>query len=265
VSGGSDPVAGAFARLERMVGPEGLARLRAARVAVFGLGAVGSFAVEALARSGVGHLRVVDFDDVRPSNLNRQLYALAGTIGRPKVELAVERVRAINPAIDVDGRRAFFAADTADDLLAMPLDHVIDAIDSLNPKATLLIECVRRGIPVVSSMGAAERSDPTAVRVTDLEETEVCPLARKLRRRLHRAGVRCGITAVWSCEPPVHAPIDADDEGVPGGEETLRRGRDRRTLPSMAPLPGIFGLVAANHVLWAILRGAEAPVAVEGT
>jgi tRNA threonylcarbamoyladenosine dehydratase len=264
VSGPPDPVAGAFARLERMVGADGLARLQAARVAVFGLGAVGSFAVEALARSGVGHLRLVDFDSVRPSNLNRQLYALAGTIGRAKVELAVERVRAINPAIDVDGRRAFFAADSADDLLAPPLDHVVDAIDSLNPKATLLCECVRRGLPVVSSMGAAERSDPAAVRVGDLEATEICPLARKLRKRLHKAGIHGGVTAVWSCEPPVHAPIDADDEGVTEGEETLHRGRERRTLPSMAPLPGIFGLVAANHVLWAILRGGRPPDATEG-
>ena len=250
---GSEPegVRGAFRRLETRVGAEGLARLCDARVAVFGLGAVGSFAVEALARSGVGHLRLVDFDEVRPSNLNRQLFALSDTVGRPKVDVAVERVRNINPAIDVDARRAFFDAAGADDLLAPRIDWVVDAIDSVGPKVGLIAEAVRRGIPIISAMGAADRSDPLQLRLGDLEDSETCPLARHVRKRLHKLDIRSGVTAVWSVEPATGAIVEDGDEG----EGVVARGRSRRTLPSMAPLPGIFGLMIANHVIWAIVRG----------
>ena len=236
----------AFQRLELLVGADGLARLREARVAVFGLGAVGSFAVEALARSGVGHLRLVDFDEVRPSNLNRQLLALTDTIGRRKAELAAERVLRINPEAHVDVRVAFFCREEADDLLAPPLDWVVDAIDSVGPKVALISEAVRRGYRVVSAMGAASRTDPTRIRVGPLSETAVCPLARRVRKDLNKLGLDAGVVAVWSDEPP--APLPPPGE-VLDREETLVRGRERRTLPSMAPLPGIFGLVAANVVI----------------
>ena len=146
-----------FGRTELLIGAAGLRRLQAARVAVFGLGGVGSFAAEALARSGVGWLRLVDFDRVGPSNFNRQLYALRSTLDQPKVAVAAARLRDINPELVLDGRDAFFHLDSADDLLAPPLDFVIDAIDSLGPKCELLSQCVERGLPVISAMGAAAR------------------------------------------------------------------------------------------------------------
>jgi tRNA A37 threonylcarbamoyladenosine dehydratase len=238
------------------VGAAGLERLAAARVAVVGLGAVGSFAVEALARSGIGNLRLVDFDDIKPSNLNRQLYALTSTLGRYKVDVALERVRDINPAIHVEGMRRFFDSSSADEVLD-GIDHVVDAIDSLSPKVTLIAACVNRGIPVVSAMGAADRTDPTRLRVTDLFESGGCPLARHVRKRLRRQGIEGGPMAVWSDEATaVVSHCDEVPPDAPPEEEALRRGRDRRPLPSMAPMPAIFGLAAANHVILAILGDA---------
>lgn len=253
---GTAPIEGAFSRVRMRVGDEGLARLQAARVVVVGLGAVGSFAVEALARSGVGTLRLVDFDDLHPSNLNRQLYALAGTMGRFKVDVAAQRVREINPACRVEGMRLFFDAAQADRVLD-GMDWCIDAIDSLNSKVALIAACTARNLPIVSAMGAADRTDPTRVRVTDLSGTDVCPLARFVRKRLRRLGIASGPIAVWSDEPPATvapghaAPPDAPPDGG-------RRGRVRRTLPSLAPLPGIFGLAAANVVLHRVVAGPEA-------
>jgi len=241
------PIDGAFSRVRMRVGDTGLARLQAARVVVVGLGAVGSFAVEALARSGVGTLRLVDFDDLHPSNLNRQLYALAGTMGRYKADVAVQRVRDINPACRVEGMRTFFDASRTDEVLE-GMDWCVDAIDSLNSKVALIAACTARGLPVVSAMGAADRTDPTRVRVTDLSLTDVCPLARFVRKRLRRLGIATGPIAVWSDEPPAtSAPdVEATPDTPP---DDGRRGRVRRPLPSLAPLPGIFGLTAANVVL----------------
>lgn len=247
------PIDGAFSRVRMRFGDEGMARLQAARVVVVGLGAVGSFAVEALARSGVGTLRLVDFDDLHPSNLNRQLYALAGTMGRFKEDVAVQRVREINPACHVEGMRVFFDAGQADHVLD-GMDWCIDAIDSLNSKVALIAACMARNLPIVSAMGAADRTDPTRVRVTDLSQTDVCPLARFVRKRLRRLGIASGPIAVWSDEPPATVPPDrwdAPDEPPDEG----RRGRVRRTLPSLAPLPGIFGLTAANVVLHRVVAG----------
>ncbi len=246
------PIEGAFSRVRMRVGDDGLARLRAARVVVVGLGAVGSFAVEALARSGIGTLRLVDFDDLHPSNLNRQLYAMAGTMGRYKVDVAVERVRNINPACRVEGLRVFFDADQADRVLD-GMDWCIDAIDSLNSKVALIAACATRNLPIVSAMGAADRSDPTCIRVSDLFQTDGCPLARLVRKRLRRQGVRSGPIAVWSSEPPMPVPPERQ-EAPDARPDEGRRGRVRRPLPSLAPLPGMFGLAAANVVLLRIAR-----------
>ncbi len=237
-----------FGRTELLIGKAGLQKLQAARVAVFGMGGVGSYAVEALARSGVGYLRIVDFDTVGASNFNRQLYALRSTLGQPKVEVAAARVRDINPEIVLDIRPAFFHHDTADELLAAPLDFVIDAIDSLAPKCELLAQCVERGIPVISAMGAAARTDATALRVGNIWETTNCPLATKVRRTLRKRGITAAVPVVFSTEQP--APTYSHEEiGEVQAEEALRRGRQRRILPSMAMLPGMVGLLAANYVV----------------
>ena len=246
-----------FSRTELLLGAEGLGRLRRATVLVAGLGAVGSYAVEGLVRAGVGHLRLADFDVLRPSNLNRQLYALESTLGRPKVEVAAERVRDIAPDCLVETRRVFVDAETAPALLDGPPDAVVDAIDSFAPKVAFLRAAAGAGVFVVSSMGAATRTDPTAVRVGDLSETEACPLARRLRKQLRRLGVERGIRCVYSTEPPrtTARPLDSAAREEPPEEETLRRGRPRAPLGSLSCLTGIFGLMAANEVILHLARG----------
>ena len=245
-----------FHRTELLLGRAALERLRGATVLVAGLGAVGSYAVEGLARAGVGHLRLVDFDVLRPSNINRQLYALESTLGRPKVEVAAERVRDIHPGCIVDAQRVFVDADTAPAVLAGPPDAVVDAIDSFAPKAALLRAAVAAGVFVVSSMGAATRTDPGAIRVGDLSATEACPLARRLRKQLRRQGVERGIRCVYSVEPPrtTARPLPPDAGADAPEEETLRRGRPRAPLGSLSCLTGIFGLTAANEVILHLAR-----------
>lgn len=241
-----------FERVELLLGSEALARLGAARVAVVGLGAVGSFATEALARAGVGHLRLADFDRVAPSNLNRQLYALESTLGRPKVEVARERVLDIHPGCEVEALDLFVHADTAGRILAGPPDVLVDAIDSLNPKLALLEAAARAGVPVVTVMGAALKRDPCAVRVAAIEDTRVCHLARLVRKHLARRGVGGRIRCVYSEERPARAL------GRRGPDEhDASRGRVRATLGSLPTVTGTFGLVAANEALALVLGEAS--------
>ena len=242
-----------FARLIQLIGPQAMARLEAAEVAVFGLGAVGAFAVEALARAGVGRLRLVDFDTIQPSNLNRQLLALHSTLGRPKIEIARNRVADINPACRVDARRGFADADTAPAFLDPPPDAVIDAIDGVNAKVNLLATAHRLGLFTVSSMGAACRMDPGQVRAADIADTEGCPLARVVRKRLGRRGIRSGIRCVFSTEPPRPPQVT-----IPAEVEKTTRGRQRPPLGSISYLPAIFGLYAAAEAIGHLLT-AESP------
>ncbi|MCL2701442.1 MAG: tRNA threonylcarbamoyladenosine dehydratase [Phycisphaerae bacterium] len=243
-----------FSRLERMIGTAGLARLRRARVVVAGLGAVGGYAVEALARFGVGRLRVVDFDRVRPSNLNRQLLALHSTVGQSKAQLAAARARDINPACDVEPLELFIHADTMDQVLAGDVDLVIDAIDSFSPKLELLAAVLTKNLPAISCMGAALRTDPTAVRVGPLEHTIHCPLARRMRKALRKRNLPLSLPCVHSIEPVDHLPpaagVDGDDD-----QETYTRGRLRRSLGSLPTLTGIFGLTLANEAVRMLLGG----------
>jgi len=232
-----------FARLIQLIGPEAFGRLQAAEVAVFGLGAVGSYAVEALARAGVGALRLVDFDTVQPSNINRQLLALQSTVGRPKTELAADRVRDISPRCRVDRRDAFVDAATAPALLDPLPDALVDAIDGVNTKVHLLAAAHRLGLFTVSSMGAARRLDPARIRTADLADTEVCPLARIVRRRLHRLGIHRGIRCVFSTEP-----VPPPAASVVSSEAPLR-GRPRQPLGSISYVTGMFGLTAAAVTL----------------
>ena len=225
-----------------------MARLRRARVVVAGLGAVGSYAVEGLARAGVGSLRLIDFDTVHASNINRQLYALESTVGRLKVEVAAERVRDINPDCAVEAWPLFVGADTVGRVLEGSPDAVIDAIDSLSPKVLLLAAAAQAGLFTVSSMGAATRTDPLAIRVGDLADTEQCPLARLIRKRLRKFNVASGIRCVYSVEPArprrESAEPDAAEDPV-----ALRRGRARRPLGSLSVLTGMFGLIAAREAI----------------
>lgn len=256
-----------FDRAARLFGEPGLHRLMGARVIVFGMGGVGSFAAEALARSGVGHLVLVDFDDVCVTNTNRQLHAMKGNIGRPKVQIMAERLRLVSPTATIDAVQRFYQEEHADELLAGHVDYVVDAIDSIKAKTHLLATCARRGIPVVSSMGAAGRIDPTRVRTSDVADTEVCPLAKDVRRILRtkhdmpcERGTRTGITAVYSDESPIApAPISYDaGEGFvcvcPNRDNGVYTcDRKARIDGSASFVTGTFGMVAASVVVRALV------------
>ena len=243
-----------FSRLERLVGASGLRRLEGAHVAVVGLGAVGSYAVEGLARAGVGRLRLVDFDEVRPTNINRQLYALDSTVGLPKVEVARRRVADINPRCVVEPLRIFVHVETLDQVLEGPPDLLIDAIDALTPKVETIAAALESGVPLISCMGAAVRTEPSRIRVGSLLGSQGCPLARRIRQRLRKRGLPLDFTCVYSDEPPSEETLTG---GPPSGEspeeDTLRRGRKRRTLGSLPTLTGIFGLTAANEAIRMLL------------
>ncbi len=245
--------------MEMMIGCEGMRRLAASSVAVVGLGAVGSYAVEALARAGIGRLRLVDFDIVRPCNANRQLYALHSTIGRRKADVARERVLDINPKCEVEALAVFAHSGTAAAILTGPPDVLVDAIDSVGPKVEILAAAATLGIKTVSCMGAALRTDPSLVRIGPLSETKVCPLAKHIRKRLKARGVSADrIVCVYSIESAGDLSREAADSVHTEEQEFMGRGRARRPLGSLPTLTGIFGLVAANEVL-RLLLGAFFP------
>ena len=227
-----------LSRMELLVGGVGLRRLASASVAVFGVGGVGGYAVEALARAGVGRLTLVDFDVVALSNINRQIHALDGTVGRAKVQVMAERCRAINPTIRVEPLQEFYGADTAEVLLGRGFDRVLDCIDHITAKLHLIQSCKERGLPIISSMGAANKLDPTKVAVADLFQTQKCRLARILRKELRKRGIASGVPVVYSTEE--FRPLCESDP-----EERARRV----TLGSSSYIPPIFGLTMAGEVI----------------
>ncbi|MEY8313789.1 tRNA threonylcarbamoyladenosine dehydratase [Adlercreutzia muris] len=227
-----------FARTRLLLGDEGLARLAASRVAVFGVGGVGGFAVEALARSGVGALDLVDSDTVDSTNLNRQIIATLPAVGRPKVEVAAERVASINPACTVRAHRCFFLPETTGIFDFAAYDYVIDAADTVSAKIALVEAARAAGIPIISSMGAGNKLDPTAFRVADIFETSVDPLARVMRRELRRRGID-GLKVVYSTESP--RPPAATPEAVKDGS--------RPAPGSVAFVPSVAGLILGGEVV----------------
>jgi len=250
------PIPQRFARIQTLLGEAACARLRESFVTVVGLGAVGSYATEALARSGIGRLRLVDFDRVQPTNFNRQLYALESNLGRLKVDVARERIAQIHPQCRVEALAVFAHNDTLDVILDGPPDLVIDAIDSLNPKVHLLAAVQRRGISIISSMGAALRTDPSAIRIGPLSQTDQCPLARLLRRRLRRMQVHLDFTCVYSIEPVARPARDTAGPN-PDEDNMLHRGRKRRVLGSLPTLTGLFGLYTAHAALDHLLHNSR--------
>lgn len=237
-----------FARLRLMIGDEGLQRLRESFVVVVGLGAVGGYATEALARAGVGRLRLIDCDVIKPSNLNRQLLALNSTVGQPKCDLAAARVLDINPACLVEARQVFVNTAVAPEVLAGEPDLVVDAIDAFGPKVELLTAALTGGLTVISAMGAALRTDPTKLRCGPLSEVQGCPLARRVRQRLRTREVSLEFPCVSSCETVLRSRLGPPDAG-----ETDPRGKPRRSLGSLPTLTGIVGLMVANEGLRLLL------------
>ncbi len=249
-----------FDRTARLLGEPGVARLAASTVTVFGVGGVGSFAAEGLVRSGVGRVILVDHDRICVTNVNRQVHALKGTLGKAKVAAMAERLRAINPDAVIEERAEFYGAESSARLLAPEPDVVVDAIDNVTAKMHLIATCVRERLRLVSAMGAAARLDPTLVRTADLSATKICPFARELRKELRKKhGLDCtratGVIAVYSEEPPV-APqvLDYDRDGFrcvcPGGQNGVNDcERKHRVEGSVAFVPSVFGMVAAAAVV----------------
>lgn len=251
-----------FGGLARLYGRAALPRLQNAHICVVGLGGVGSWTVEALARSGIGALTLVDLDDICITNVNRQLPALDGHIGRPKVDTLAERVRLINPGCRITSEAQFFTAATADELLAPPFDYVVDAIDKLGNKCRLLAACHERKLPVITIGGAGGKRDGTQVRVRDLAATEQDELLRQVRRKLRReyafstgthkappnAQDPFGIPAVFSCEKPVYPQADGSCAATPepGASTTLDCSAG---LGAACHVTAAFGLAAAGEII----------------
>jgi tRNA A37 threonylcarbamoyladenosine dehydratase len=245
---------GRFRRTEQLLGEEGFNRLQQSHVTVVGLGAVGGYAVEGLARAGVGFLRIVDFDTVQTSNINRQIIALESTLGRPKTEVLQERILAINPSCQVEPLPLFASDETLEDICSPRPDLLIDAIDSLNPKTQLLHGAYTRNIPTISSMGAALRTDPTFIRSGDIFDSSNCPLAKHIRKRLRRRGVDRGITCVYSTEKVQFDYGEREEEQAVGETPFSDRGRSRNILGSLPTITGIFGLTIANLAIMHLIQ-----------
>ncbi len=242
-----------FIRNKMLLGLEGFQKLQESYVAVVGLGGVGSYSAEAIARAGVGRLRIIDCDTVKPSDCNRQLIALSTTIGMTKTQAAAERLQAINPQLRLEPVQAFFHFDTAEELISRDMDFVIDAIDSLSPKGELIRHCMEKGIPLISALGSSSRTDPFQLQISSLNKTVTCPLARALRRHLRSKGIRDDGTVIYSPEPPRESLLPVV-EPMEESTDAYSRGRLRRSLPSISTLPGIVGLMAANYVIFELQK-----------
>ena len=233
--------------LELLLGKEKVERLEKAFVVVIGIGAVGSYATEALARSGIRHLRLVDFDTIKTTNFNRHILAITPNLGKLKAEAAKERIAQINPHCRVDVVNKFAAEETMEQIVEGNPDLVIDAVDSLNPKVQLLAYCHEKKIPVISSMGAALRMNIFSIKAGDLFKTTGCPLARYVRSRLRRRGIKKGIFCIYSDTPVAEEPIQKIR--LLNSEQDNDRGRKRHKLGSTPTVTGAFGLAVAHHAL----------------
>ncbi len=233
-----------LSRTEMLLGDEGMARLRSAHVAVFGIGGVGGHIAEALARSGVGELTLVDSDVVSESNINRQIVATYDTLGKYKTEAAAERIRLVNPECVVHERREFYLPERASAFDFSAFDYVADAIDTVSGKLSIIMEAKAAGVPVISAMGAGNKLDPTAFEVADIYETSVCPLAAVMRRELRKRGVP-SLKCVYSREVALRPRVETDENG------------ERRKLPpgSTAFVPGVSGLIMAGEIIKDIAFG----------
>lgn len=221
-----------FERTSMLIGEEGVEALKRASVIVFGIGGVGSYAVEGLARAGIGSLTIVDNDDIDITNINRQLPALHSTVGRSKVAVMAERIKDINPGCEVKAMECFFLPETADSFDFTEYDYVVDAIDTVTGKIAIIEKAHREGTPVISSMGTGNKLNPVAFRIADIEKTKVCPLAKVMRRELKKRGIT-GVKVLYSEEEPVKT--------------------ETRTPGSISFVPSVAGLIIAGEVVQSVL------------
>lgn len=226
-----------FSRTERIFGAEGMQKLKNACVAVFGVGGVGSYIAEGLARSGVGHLHLIDSDDVDITNLNRQLEALSDTVGKPKAEAMKQRILQINPECEVTVHDCFFLPENSDEFDFTQYDYIADAVDTVTAKIELVMKADRDGTPIISSMGTGNKLSPALLEVSDIYKTSVCPLARVMRQELKKRGIK-KLKVVYSKEEPIKAqPSEEENE-------------HRRSIPASAVfVPGTAGLIIASEIV----------------
>ena len=226
-------------RTELLLGEENMARLAGAHVLVAGLGGVGGWAAEMICRAGVGAMTIVDADTVTLSNINRQMPALHSTVGEEKTEIIAARLRDINPGLKLTVLNLYVKDEATDELLdSAHFDYAVDAIDTLSPKVNLIKGCLDRGIPLVSSMGAGAKTDPTLIEIRDISRTHHCPLAHMLRKRLHKIGIRYGFTAVFSPE-----------EVRPGAMITVEEANKKSNTGTISYMPALFGCHCASVVI----------------
>jgi tRNA A37 threonylcarbamoyladenosine dehydratase len=236
-----------FSRTELAIGPEGLEVMRNSCIAVLGIGGVGSIAAEALARTGVGRLVLIDKDVVDITNINRQVHALMSTVGQPKADLMRDRILDINPECDVVSLRMFYTEETYEKLFEYPLDYVVDASDTISYKIHLIKQCLERNIPIISSMGAANKMDPTKFQVADISKTSMDPLARVIRTKLRKEGIKKGVKVVFSTEPPMKPREDVTQRIVPDNAPEIRKAQ--QPPASNAFVPPVAGLIAVSVVV----------------
>lgn len=252
-----------LSRTELLIGATGLERLRNSHVLICGIGGVGSYAAEALGRAGVGRITLVDYDDICLTNINRQIHALGSTVGQHKVEAMAARLCDINPAAEIIAVRDFFTQANALQILSPRPDYVLDAIDHFTAKVALITICREQNIPVISSMGAANKLDPTKIHVADIAETKNCRMARSMRKILRKAGISSGVNVVYSTEG--HRELDpATSSGC--GSECICPNKDdqvfscehrRVILGSISYLPPLFGLTMAGVVVNQLLESPD--------
>ncbi|MDN5352933.1 MAG: tRNA threonylcarbamoyladenosine dehydratase [Clostridiales bacterium] len=240
----------AFSRTELLLGKD-IELLKDCTVAVFGIGGVGSFSAEALARSGIGKLCLYDDDVVSLTNINRQLIALHSTVGKAKVDVMKARILDINPDAEVEANRCFFSAETLSDINFDRFDYIVDAIDTVSSKLLLIETAYHKGIPIISAMGAGNKLDPTRFEVTDIYKTEVCPLARVMRRELKARNIS-SLKVVYSKEPPIK-PLESEEN-----EPHLQTPRTKRQVPgSIAFVPSVAGLILAGEVIKSLIAASK--------
>ncbi|WP_270164566.1 tRNA threonylcarbamoyladenosine dehydratase [Paenibacillus sp. SYP-B4298] len=247
-----------FSRTELAIGPEGLEAMKNSTVAVLGIGGVGAIAAEALARTGVGRIILIDKDVVDITNVNRQIHALTTTVGQPKAELMQERIKLINPDCDAIALRMFYTEETYEQVFSYDLDYVVDASDTIEYKIHLIKQCLARKLPIISSMGAANKMDPSRFQVADISKTSVDPIARVVRQRLRKEGIKKGVKVVFSTEEPLKPREDVTQKIVPENAPEIRKAK--QPPASNAFVPPVAGLIMVSVVVKDLLARAGVPM-----
>ncbi len=244
-----------FSRTELAIGAEGIQLMKNSTIAVLGIGGVGSIAAEALARNGVGRIIMIDKDIVDITNINRQIHALLTTVGQPKAMLMKERIKLINPDCEAIALNMFYTEETYEQLFEYPLDYIIDASDTIIYKIHLIKECLVRNIPLISSMGAANKMDPTQFKISDISKTSMDPIARVIRQKLRKEGIKKGVKVVFSTEKPIKPRIEVTEKIVP--ENAPERRKAKQPPASNSYVPAVVGLIMVSEVVKDLLEASS--------